>query len=48
LSPKATLSRGYAIVRTDNALVTSAGFVSEGERISVELADGSFAARVEK
>jgi exodeoxyribonuclease VII large subunit len=47
LSPKATLERGYAIVRTDNAVVTSAASVEAGDRVDVELADGSFAARVE-
>jgi exodeoxyribonuclease VII large subunit len=47
LSPKATLERGYAIVRTDNALVLSATAVAPGDRIDVELADGAFGARVE-
>jgi exodeoxyribonuclease VII large subunit len=47
LSPKATLERGYAIVRTDNAVVLSASAVAPGDRIGVELADGAFGARVE-
>ena len=47
LSPRATLERGYAIARTDNGLVRSTGHVQPGDRIAVEVADGSFAARVE-
>ena len=47
LSPKATLNRGYAIVRTDSHVVASAGVVAPGSRVDVELADGGFGARVE-
>ena len=47
LSPKATLNRGYAIVRTDSHVVASAGAVAPGSRVDVELADGGFGARVE-
>ncbi len=47
LSPKATLNRGYAIVRTDSHVVASAGAVTPGSRVDVELADGGFGARVE-
>jgi len=47
LSPRSTLERGYAIVRRDGELVRSAGTVSPGEAIAVEVADGSFGARVE-
>ena len=47
LSPRATLSRGYAIVRRDEAIVRSAGSLETGERVDVELAEGGFAARVE-
>jgi exodeoxyribonuclease VII large subunit len=47
LSPMATLERGYAIVRTDNGVVTSAAAVIPGERVDVQLADGRFGARVE-
>jgi exodeoxyribonuclease VII large subunit len=47
LSPRATLERGYSIVRRDGDLVRSAGSVSAGEAIAVEVADGSFGARVE-
>ena len=47
LSPKATLKRGYAIVRTDSRIVSSAGDVAPGSRVDVELARGAFGARVE-
>jgi exodeoxyribonuclease VII large subunit len=47
LSPRSTLERGYAIVRREGDLVRSAGAVSPGVPISVEVADGSFGARVE-
>ena len=44
LSPKATLRRGYAIVRRDGTVVSR---VSVGERVEVELSGGGFGARVE-
>jgi exodeoxyribonuclease VII small subunit len=44
LSPRATLGRGYAIVRTDNEIVASTADVSRGDSISVEVADGAFGA----
>jgi exodeoxyribonuclease VII large subunit len=47
LSPRATLERGYAIVRTDEEIVRSAGAVSAGDPLEVEVADGRFGARVE-
>jgi exodeoxyribonuclease VII large subunit len=47
LSPRSTLERGYAIVRRDGELVRSASSVVRGEAIAVEVADGSFGARVE-
>ncbi len=47
LSPRSTLERGYAIVRDPSGIVRSAGSVSPGDRIAVEVADGSFGARVE-
>jgi exodeoxyribonuclease VII large subunit len=47
LSPKATLKRGYAIVRTDSRVVASAAAVAPGVRVDVELAEGAFGARVE-
>jgi exodeoxyribonuclease VII large subunit len=47
LSPKATLNRGYAIVRTESHIVASAAEVAPGSRVDVELAAGAFGARVE-
>ena len=48
LSPRATLARGYAIVRTAEGVLRDAGAVAEGGRIDVELARGTLAARVEE
>jgi exodeoxyribonuclease VII large subunit len=47
LSPRATLQRGYAIVRTGDEIVRSAATVSPGDAIDVEVAEGRFGARVE-
>jgi len=47
LSPKATLSRGYAIVRAGETIVRSTGDVEPEARIDVEVSDGKFGARVE-
>jgi exodeoxyribonuclease VII large subunit len=47
LSPRATLQRGYAIVRSGNEIVRSKEAVALGEHIDVEVADGRFGARVE-
>src|SRR4051812_23901592 len=47
LSPRATLNRGYAIVRADEAIVRSAEAVEPGKLIDVEVSDGRFGARVE-
>jgi exodeoxyribonuclease VII large subunit len=47
LSPKATLNRGYAIVRAGDAIVRSAETVESGEHIDVEVGDGRFGARVD-
>ena len=47
LSPRATLGRGYAIVRTESGVVSSVVDVAAGERIEVTVADGGFGARVE-
>ena len=44
LSPKATLRRGYAIVRKDGAVTAN---VAVGDRVDVELAETAFGARVE-
>jgi exodeoxyribonuclease VII large subunit len=48
LSPKATLARGYAIVRTDNGIARSAAGLAHGDRVDVELAEGGFGALVEE
>jgi exodeoxyribonuclease VII large subunit len=48
LSPKATLERGYAIVRTEAGIVRSASAAGPGTRIDVDLAEGGLAARVEE
>jgi exodeoxyribonuclease VII large subunit len=47
LSPRATLERGYSIVRTGEEIVRSAEDVSPGDPVEVEVADGRFGARVE-
>jgi exodeoxyribonuclease VII large subunit len=47
LSPKATLERGYAIVRTGDEIVRSPADVEAGQRVDVEVADGRFGATVE-
>jgi exodeoxyribonuclease VII large subunit len=47
LSPRATLQRGYAIVRAGDEIVRSPATVSAGEEIEVEVAEGRFGARVE-
>jgi exodeoxyribonuclease VII large subunit len=47
LSPRATLNRGYAIVRSDETIVRSATAVEGGDRIEVEVSDGRFGALVE-
>ena len=47
LSPRATLLRGYAIVRSDAGIVRAAHQLSPDDRVDVELAEGTFGARVE-
>ena len=47
LSPRATLERGYAIVRAGDGVLRDATAVVEGARIEVELARGALGARVE-
>jgi exodeoxyribonuclease VII large subunit len=47
LSPRATLERGYAIVRSGEEIVRSAEGVASGDKLDVEVADGRFGARVE-
>ena len=48
LSPHATLERGYAIVRSEGAIVRSSAAVAPGRQVDVELAEGGFGARVEE
>ena len=48
LSPNATLERGYAIVRSEGAIVRSSAAVAPGRQVDVELAEGGFGARVEE
>ena len=48
LSPRKTLARGYAIVRTDNGIVRSSTELESGSRVDVELAEGGFGACVEE
>ncbi len=47
LSPRATLERGYAIVRAEQGIVRSPEDVSRGDPLQVEVAEGRFGARVE-
>jgi exodeoxyribonuclease VII large subunit len=47
LSPRATLERGYSIVRSGDEIVRAAADVSPGDAVEVEVADGRFGARVE-
>ena len=47
LSPRATLERGYAIVRDEGGIVRSADTLAAGDAVAVELGRGAFDARVE-
>jgi exodeoxyribonuclease VII large subunit len=47
LSPRATLARGYAIVRAGGVVVKDAAQVGAGSAIDVELAAGALGARIE-
>jgi exodeoxyribonuclease VII large subunit len=47
LSPRATLGRGYAIVRSGNAVLRSTAGLATGAEVEIELAEGEFGARVE-
>jgi exodeoxyribonuclease VII large subunit len=47
LSPRATLERGYAIVRSGDEIVRASDQVTPGDEVAVELARGAFDARVE-
>jgi exodeoxyribonuclease VII large subunit len=47
VSPLATLSRGYAIVRgQDGSVVRSTEQVAPGDRIGVQVSDGEFEAKI--
>jgi exodeoxyribonuclease VII large subunit len=46
LSPRATLDRGYAIVRSGDAVVTDSAAVSRGDVVDVRVANGAFEAEV--
>lgn len=48
LSPHATLTRGYAIVRSGGIALRDAVDAAPGERVEVELARGSLTAKVEE
>jgi len=48
LSPRATLGRGYAIVRAEAGVVRSSASLRPGARVDVELAEGGFGGRVEE
>jgi exodeoxyribonuclease VII large subunit len=48
LSPTATLTRGYAIVRAGGAVVRDAASLAVGDAVDIELAAGEAAARVER
>jgi exodeoxyribonuclease VII large subunit len=47
LSPRATLARGYAIVRSGDGVLRDPSDLATGTRVEVELAQGGFGARVE-
>jgi exodeoxyribonuclease VII large subunit len=47
LSPRSTLERGYAIVRTGETIVRGPSQVRPGNPIRIEVAEGGFDARVE-
>jgi exodeoxyribonuclease VII large subunit len=47
LSPRATLDRGYAIVRSERQIVRSASTVASGDALEVEVADGRFGAHAD-
>lgn len=48
LSPRSTLERGYAIVRTAGEIVRSGSQVTAGSRVDVELGSGGFGAQVQE
>ena len=48
LSPRATLERGYAIVRSQGVILRDTEGLTGGDRVDVELGQGGFGARVEE
>ena len=48
LSPRATLDRGYAIVRASGEALREAAAVAPGDSLEIELASGGLGARVEE
>jgi exodeoxyribonuclease VII large subunit len=48
LSPKATLTRGYAIVRKGDDIVRSSAVLTPTDRVDIELAEGRFGAVVDE
>jgi exodeoxyribonuclease VII large subunit len=48
LSPRATLERGYAIVRGPDGVIRSGAEVAAGDAVAVDLGRGGFDARVEE
>ena len=48
LSPRATLARGYAVVRSGGSALKDAGTVAPGNRLEIELATGGLAATVDE
>jgi exodeoxyribonuclease VII large subunit len=48
LSPRATLDRGYAIVRTRDGIVRTSSVLERGDAVDVELGEGAFSATVEE
>jgi exodeoxyribonuclease VII large subunit len=48
LSPRATLERGYAIVRGRDGIVRSSAALAGGDRVDVELAEGGFTGTVDE
>jgi len=48
LSPRATLARGYAVVRSGGSALKDAATVASGNRLEIELATGGLAATVDE
>lgn len=48
LSPRATLERGYAIVRSEGVILRDTEGLAGGDQVDVELGQGGFGARVEE